>query len=231
LTITVHQEEHSRNTVTASSYTHTFGTSAGGGAWTATQGRRLIAVVFRNSGIAGLVVNTAGWSAVVGPTTGSANEGGIYTKVSDGTETSIQVSDSGAVNRLFEVAILEVSGVSSITVTASAGNTIGTTSKATGTTAAPSTANYLGVCQVSTSGDMGGSEAWTNSYTLVTVPASNRMIAGRKVGSDGAAQSSTGSWTNSVNASGRIAVFSSAKTLLPPPMVRRALMRPLMRSR
>lgn len=196
----VQTPQHSRNTSTIASYTHTFTSQA-------TAGSKLICCICRNSGTAGIVTPTSGgnsWTQVT-KLTGTSHEGAIYYRDADGTETDLVVADSASTARLWEVMFFEVAGLATGGAQASGTGTNSTSAtKATPTLGAPGTTNAFYVALLAAGADLDAAVgtavgSWTSvALTLVTPPGNNRAFAGYTTITDGASRASTANFTDSV---------------------------------
>lgn len=172
-----------------------------------TSGNKLILAAYRlNSSTT--FTGPSGWTSNL--TVGAGSSLGLYwwEKQSDGTETTVTVTSD--ITAGFGLCGFEVSGL--VTGTAKDVSSNGTnatvTSKSTGTTATLAQANEFAVSLVCVNGTSGGSEAWTNSFTLEHNIA--RGWSGYKILSATTGVETTASWTTSRFANAGVVTYKGA---------------------
>lgn len=175
---------------------------------TPTVGNRLVALAAANAN----PTSITGWTSVVRASTGnSGQETRIFTRiVQAGDGASVSMAATGAT--LLDLVVLELSGNDSgaADVVAHTDDTSpqGTT-RSTGTTAATTQADAIGIGVVVTIAANGGVVSVSNGYAAHAA-STNRLTAITKTLSATGAQESTVTWTTQRRAGGAIAVFKAA---------------------
>lgn len=159
----------------------------------------------------GTITPEAGIDVAVAAQRGTAQTIGIYYTVASGEDTSFTFTTANSVNgrcEAYEYSGCDATQASVLDVFTSNDGGAGTvTSLSTGTTGTTAQADELAITGVGLSGSSGGSEAWTNSFTLETgtgVPNSASKIL-----SATGTQESTASWATARTAVAAIATFKA----------------------
>ena len=173
---------------------------------TPTEGNLLTAVVYA-VGIAIENMSIAGFSLAVSTEYSSVPKDiGLWYKVAGAAEsTSVVATGTGSSN--IEIIVQEWAGVNALDQIANSDNTGAVTEKTSGTTASTSSNDELLLAAWGLGAVSGGSESYTNSFTVVRATTNAALFVAKRIVSSTGAYESTFSWDTSRIAGGLIATF------------------------
>lgn len=172
-----------------------------------TPGNLLVGAVAANIGDSINITNPAGWATVPGAEADAGPIVRLIWKIADGTETAVSVTISNNT----AIQVLEFSGINATPVD-QVGTATGAaaTSLAISAAGATTVADELAVAAFALNNSSGGSEAFSNSFTVQNVTNLGRLVVATKILTATGTPTTTASWVTARNPAGVLATFKAA---------------------